>query len=68
MGSHIKANIDKLLNAKGWTIYRLSKESGVPATVLYSLEDKKKGPTADNLIKIADAFKCTVDEIVREQT
>lgn len=65
MGLAVKNNVDKLLEAKGWTIYRLSKESGVSLTALYSLEEKKNGPTADTLVKLADALGVTVDELVR---
>lgn len=65
MGLAIKSNIQKILEAKGWTIYRLSKESGVSLTALYSLEKKQMGPTADTLVKLADALGVTVDELVR---
>lgn len=65
MGMAIKENIQKLIDGKGWTIYRLSKESGVSLTVLYSLDKKELGPTADTLVKLADALKVTVDELVR---
>lgn len=65
MGLAIKNNVDKLLEEKGWTSYRLSKESGVSMTVIYSLDKKKSGPTADTLVKIADALDVTVDQLVR---
>jgi transcriptional regulator with XRE-family HTH domain len=65
MGAAIKNKIQKLLDARGWSIYRLSKESGVSLTVLYSLDKKELGPTADTLIKLADALGVTVDELVR---
>lgn len=65
MGLSIKNNVQKLLDAKGWTIYRLSKESGVSLTVLYSLEKKQMGPTAETLVKLADALGVMVDELIR---
>jgi transcriptional regulator with XRE-family HTH domain len=65
MGLAIKNNIQKMLDEKGWTTYRLSKESGVSLTALYSLEEKKQGPTADTLVKLADALGVTVDELIR---
>lgn len=67
MGLTIKNNVQKFIEAKGWTIYRLSKKSGVPLTVLYSLGEKKSGPTAETLIKISDALGVTVDELVRNK-
>lgn len=65
MRQAIKGNVQKLLDAKGWTIYRLGKESGIPMTVLYSLGELSMGPTADTLLKLADALDVTIDEIVR---
>jgi transcriptional regulator with XRE-family HTH domain len=65
MGIGIKNNIEKLLESKGWTKYRLSKESGVSMTVIYSLASKESGPTAETLLKLANALGVTIDEIVR---
>lgn len=65
MGLAIKNNVQRMVDEKGWTIYRLSKESGVSLTVLYSLDKKELGPTADTLVKLADALGVTVDELVR---
>lgn len=67
MGLYIKQNVQRLINSKGWTIYRLSKNSGVSLTALYSLGEKRSGPTAETLVKIADALNVTVDELVREK-
>ncbi|MBY0054100.1 helix-turn-helix transcriptional regulator [Brevibacillus agri] len=65
MGEAIKAKVQKLIEEKGWTLYRLSKESGISLTALYSLDKKELGPTADTLVKLADALGVTVDELVR---
>ncbi|GMA52579.1 hypothetical protein GCM10025857_39950 [Alicyclobacillus contaminans] len=65
MGRAIQDNVQRIIKAKGWTLYRLSKESGVSLTALYSLGKKKFGPTADILVKLADALGVTVDELVR---
>lgn len=65
MGIKIKENVQRLIDEKDWTIYKLSQESEVPLTVLYSLGDKKQGPRAETLVKIADALGVTLDELVR---
>jgi transcriptional regulator with XRE-family HTH domain len=65
MGLAVAANVERLLREKGWTMYRLSKESGVSLTALYSLNDKKSGPTASTLLKIARALGVTVDELLK---
>lgn len=66
MGTVIKKNLDRLLEERGWTRYRLSKESGITQSVIYSLDKKESGPTADKLLKIATALGCSIDELVRE--
>lgn len=65
MGTAVEKNVNRLLKDKGWTRYRLSKESGITMSVIYSLGEKESGPTADKLLKIANALDCTVDELVR---
>ncbi|MEK3784099.1 helix-turn-helix domain-containing protein [Paenibacillus sp. FSL R5-0810] len=65
MGLKLEENIQKLLDEKEWSIYRLGKESGVSLTVLYGLGDKKQGPQIETVVKIADALGVTVDELVR---
>lgn len=65
MGTTVKNNVDRLLEVKGWTRYRLSKESGVTMSLIYSLGNKESGPNSETLIKLADALECTVDELVR---
>lgn len=61
----IEENINRLIEKKNWTLYRLAKESGVSPSVLYELSNKKYGPNIEILIKFADALGTTVDEIVR---
>ena len=65
MTLNIKKNVQRLLNSKGWSIYHLSKRSGVSLTALYSLDKKKSGPTTETLVKIADALEVSIDELVR---
>lgn len=65
MGLAIKSNVQRLADEKGWTLYRLSKQSGVSLTALYELDKKKFGPTADILVKLADALGVTVDALIR---
>ncbi|AWV35196.1 MULTISPECIES: helix-turn-helix domain-containing protein [Paenibacillus] len=66
MGMTIGNNVQKLLNKRGWTPYRLGKESGVSMTVIYGLKEKKQGPNAETLVKLATALGVTVDELVKD--
>lgn len=65
IGSVLRTNIQRLIDGKGWTLYSLSKRSGVSLTVMYSLGRKERGPTAGVLVKLADALGVAVDELVR---
>lgn len=68
MGLAIEENMHRLIEAKGWTIYRLSKESGVTVSALYNMGQKKQGPNAETLVKLADTLGVTIDELVRSQS
>ncbi|MDK8193741.1 helix-turn-helix transcriptional regulator [Paenibacillus sp. UMB7766-LJ446] len=64
MGQTIEVNIQKLIDAKGWTIYRLSKESGVAVSALYNIGKKKQGPYAETLVKLSNALGVSLDALV----
>lgn len=68
MGIQIEENINQLLEDRDWTIYRLSKESGVSLSALYSLGAKKRGPNAETLVKISNALDVTVDQLLKGAT
>ncbi|MRN51956.1 helix-turn-helix domain-containing protein [Paenibacillus monticola] len=65
MGLRIEENMQRLINKKNWTIYRLAKESNVAVSALYNIGKKRQGPYAETLIKLADALGVTVDELLR---
>ncbi|SEO12285.1 helix-turn-helix domain-containing protein [Paenibacillus sp. OK076] len=68
MGMTIGNNVQKFLDAKGWTPYRLGKVSGVSMTVIYGLKGKKQGPNAETLVKLATALDVTVDDLVKDHS
>ncbi|MCL6598960.1 MAG: helix-turn-helix domain-containing protein [Alicyclobacillus macrosporangiidus] len=65
MSSAVAENVQRLLKARGWTVYRLAKESGVSLTALYNLGKHTSGPTASTLVKIAKTLDVTVDELLQ---
>ncbi|MFD1990049.1 helix-turn-helix domain-containing protein [Paenibacillus nicotianae] len=65
MTMQIDKNIERMLKEKKWTIYKLGKESGVSLSALYALPNKKKGPNAETLVKLADALETTIDNLIR---
>ncbi|NQX45309.1 helix-turn-helix transcriptional regulator [Paenibacillus tritici] len=67
MGMEIENNMQRLIDERGWTIYRLAKESGIAVSALYNLGKKKQGPYAETLVKLANALDVSLDELVREK-
>ncbi|TLQ08512.1 helix-turn-helix transcriptional regulator [Marinilactibacillus psychrotolerans] len=55
--------IEKQLNIKGWSVYKLTKKACLSSNLLYEL---KSGRTKDvgfiNMCKIADALEISLDE------
>ena len=49
--------INELLHLRNWTLYRLSKESGIPYSSLNSMFNKNTQPTMSTLEKICRAFQ-----------
>jgi len=62
----IRWRIQEMLDAKGWTAYRLAKEAGLTPSAVYKL--LKKGDLrhvdADTLEALAAAFRCPPWELL----
>lgn len=61
------AKYAELRDAKGIRDADVSKATGVPQNTLTDWKSGKYTPKADKLIKIADYFGISLDELVREQ-
>ncbi|AIQ63294.1 hypothetical protein PSTEL_09525 [Paenibacillus stellifer] len=48
--------LNEILKQKGWTRYRLSKESGVPVSTIYGIFNRNIGISFRNIQKIANAL------------
>ena len=56
----------KVLRAeRGWTQEELAKRSGVSICLVYFVENCKKKPRVDSLMKIAKAFGIDADELLK---
>lgn len=61
----IRCNLETLLEAKGWTRYRLSVESGVHNAVLAKyVKDEVQEFNAATLAAICSSLGCTVGELL----
>lgn len=54
--------ITSLCQARSWTIYRLSKESGITYSTLCTMLHKANAPSIPTLIKICKGFGITLAE------
>ena len=65
MAEAVAKRINELLFEKGWSIYKLSKESCLPMTTIKNLyKGHTKSPTLSLIFKISDAFKITPMEFL----
>ena len=55
---------ESIRNAKGWTNYRVSKESGVPQSTLSDWKRKGSTPDINTLTRIADALDVLLPELM----
>ena len=59
---------NELLNKKKFTIYKLSKESGVAKTTLFDIGSGKSNIldcTARNLLKISNVLKVSIEDLIQ---
>lgn len=60
--------IQELLDERGWSLYRLAKESGIPYASLSSLFQKNNQPTISTLRRICAGFQITMAEFFLDDT
>jgi transcriptional regulator with XRE-family HTH domain len=54
----------KLLQKKGITAYKLSKDTGIPQSLISVWKKSEQKPASDNLQKLADYFEVTTDYLL----
>lgn len=71
---YVIEHIKELCQQRGWTYYKLAKESNIPYSSLNTMMNKQHIPSMNNLIKICKGFDITlsqfflgIDEITNEQ-
>ena len=61
------ANIRELRKAKGLTQKQLAKLVDVTESQISQIENGKRNPGFETLLKLGEVFECSVDDIVREK-
>ncbi len=59
--------IEVLCNARGWTYYRLAKESGIPYSTLSTMLRKTNTPSVPSLSKLCDGFGITLAQFFSDE-
>lgn len=65
---YVSIKITTLLKEKGWTLYRLTKESGVQTTNLEKICFCNRIPTIPTIMKICNGFGITLSEFFDEES
>ena len=63
---NVLEKIKKMQDARGWSTYKLSYESGITQSTLSNMFSRQTCPTVDTLEKICEAFGITLSEFFEE--
>ena len=61
----VTKNIFQLMDNKGVTAYKLSKETGISESVISRWKSGKQSPSISNLVKVAHYFQCGLSELMK---
>lgn len=64
----VTKNIFQLMDNKGVTAYKLSKETGISESVISRWKSGEQSPSIFNLVKVAHYFQCGLSELMKGVT
>lgn len=64
----VTKNIFKLMDNKGVTAYKLSKETGISESVISRWKSGEQSPSISSLVKVANYFQCGLSELMKGVT
>lgn len=53
---------------KGWSLYRLAKELGLPQQTVYSWANGRTQPSYDNMDRLCEALGCSIGELFEAES
>ena len=59
---------DELLKSHGVTVYRVAKETGIPASTFTDWKNGRSIPKMDKIRRIADFFGISIEELIGERS
>lgn len=68
MIKNVTKNILRLMDNKGVSAYKLSKETGISESVISRWRSGKQSPSVSSLVKVAHYFKCGLSELMKGDT
>lgn len=54
---------EKAKNKRGWSLYKLAKELGLPQQTVYSWANGRTQPSYENMDKLCEIMGCAVGEL-----
>ena len=58
-------NIFQLMDTKGVSAYKLSKETGISESVISRWRSGEQSPSVSSLVKVAHYFQCGLSELMK---
>ncbi len=59
---NIVERINELINKKGWSIYELSKQTGISTNAIYDWNKINAVPSLSNIVKICEALEISLGQ------
>ena len=66
--NEIISRIHTLCNIRGWSVYRLAKESGIAYSTLCTMLHKGNTPSVSTLVRICNGFRISIGEFFDEDS
>lgn len=61
----VTKNIFQLMDTKGVSAYKLSKETGISESVISRWRSGEQSPSVSSLVKVAHYFQCGLSELMK---
>ena len=61
----VTKNIFQLMDTKGVSAYKLSKETGISESIISRWRSGEQSPSVSSLVKVAHYFQCGLSELMK---
>lgn len=61
----VTKNVFRLMDNKGVSAYKLSKETGISESVISRWRSGEQSPSVSSLVKVAHYFQCGLSELMK---